>query len=524
MRRRLSVLCLCLACLLILPCVLSPPAAVAASTPITWTAQASGTDEWLESVTFADPTTGWVVGDAGTILHTGDAGQTWTQQTSGTSGDLYDVAFVSTAVGWVVGDDGVILHTTDGGATWEPQTSGTIWGLYGTEFTDQSNGWAVGNGMIVHTDDGGLVWAKQTLPALPPGVSWFVFRSVEFASPTVGWAAGWDGVIVHTDDGGSTWSVQDSGTTQDIEHVFFLDTDNGWAVGDAGTLVHTSDGGATWSPQSANTVNDLTSVWFIDATAGWVVGHSGTILRTADGGSTWTAQTGGGVHYLRGVTFVNATSGWAVGLSGTILHAAEAVRLTSSARPATVAYNGRVTVRGSLRDTFGTLLPGRALVLQRSLNKTTWANVKSVASSTGIYATTIRIVRKTFFRWRFAGDATYAAGVSSRCYATSRASLTAPVTPSVARSGVRYTCYGYLRPQHVSGWAPISVSFYRYVSGRWRLITTLSGSSHTNVAGATRYSLWFRITNMPGKWRVRAMHVDTDHARTYSAWRYFAAR
>ncbi|HEX9782627.1 MAG TPA: YCF48-related protein, partial [Opitutaceae bacterium] len=74
---------------------------------------------WLNSVTFAaDGRTGWIVGDQGTNLHTGDAGATWSPQVSDSSAGLESVTFAADArTGWAVGEGGTILHTTDAGTT-----------------------------------------------------------------------------------------------------------------------------------------------------------------------------------------------------------------------------------------------------------------------------------------------------------------------------------------------------------------------------------------------------------------------
>src|SRR5207249_1294373 len=79
----------------------------------------------LMGVAFVNATTGWTVGDAGTILTTTNAGSTWTFQTSGTRENLNDVAFASATRGWAVGTGGAVLSTTDAGATWTSQASGT---------------------------------------------------------------------------------------------------------------------------------------------------------------------------------------------------------------------------------------------------------------------------------------------------------------------------------------------------------------------------------------------------------------
>ena len=204
---------------------------------------------------------------------------------------------------------------------------------------------------------------------------------------------------------------------------------------------------------------------------------------------------------------------------------AKVARLIASAKPAVVAYNGTVTVTAELRDALGASLPGRTLVLQTSLDGTAWSDLRSVGSATGTYSTRASIVRKTYFRWSFAGDETYADAVSAKCSAISRAKLTPPAVPSVVRPGVKYVRFGYLWPQHESGRAPITVSFYRFRSGSWRSMGGFTSSRWDNVSGATRYGVVLKmLATHAGRWRVRAMHRDSDHAKTYSAWRYFVVR
>lgn len=94
---------------------------------------------------FADASTGWAVGEGGTVLHTADAGQTWESQPSGTTRTLRGVDFVDSRHGWAVGDTGTILRTDDGGRTWEREDGGTSEDLYRLDFVSLDRGWAVGN-------------------------------------------------------------------------------------------------------------------------------------------------------------------------------------------------------------------------------------------------------------------------------------------------------------------------------------------------------------------------------------------
>ena len=60
------------------------------------------------------------VGLSGDIYRTFD-GVTWVKQNSGTTVDLYGVSFVDSTTGWAVGDAGTILHTTNAGYSWVKQ-------------------------------------------------------------------------------------------------------------------------------------------------------------------------------------------------------------------------------------------------------------------------------------------------------------------------------------------------------------------------------------------------------------------
>ena len=57
---------------------------------------------------------------------------------------LSDVYFIDESTGWAVGENGTIVKTTDGGTNWTIQTSGTTYILMGVSFTDANTGTAVG--------------------------------------------------------------------------------------------------------------------------------------------------------------------------------------------------------------------------------------------------------------------------------------------------------------------------------------------------------------------------------------------
>jgi photosystem II stability/assembly factor-like uncharacterized protein len=118
------------------------------------------------------------------------------------------------------------------------------------------------------------------------------------------------------------WSAAISGTTNNLNGVYLVDSGVGFAVGDAGTILKTTDAGATWSPLTLGTTNALHEVYFFDATQGVVVGDQGLILRTTDGGTGWQGVASGVKDGLRAVSF-SGVSGIAAGDSQDILYSTD---------------------------------------------------------------------------------------------------------------------------------------------------------------------------------------------------------
>ena len=120
------------------------------------------------------------------------------------------------------------------------------------------------------------------------------------------------------------WAKQTSGTTKQLNAVFFVDELTGWAVGNDATVVHTVDGGDTWNPVGVPVGSDvdLMGVDFVDSQFGWVAGKGGAsgavILHTPDGGSTWSTQSipnlWGGSAGLSDVDLVDQSHGVVGGL------------------------------------------------------------------------------------------------------------------------------------------------------------------------------------------------------------------
>ncbi|MEX2091397.1 MAG: YCF48-related protein [Pirellulales bacterium] len=67
----------------------------------------------------------WVAGSPGTrVLHSSDGGHSWQPQATGQNAPLRAITFVDASSGFAVGDLGTILATGDGGRTWQVQRRG----------------------------------------------------------------------------------------------------------------------------------------------------------------------------------------------------------------------------------------------------------------------------------------------------------------------------------------------------------------------------------------------------------------
>jgi photosystem II stability/assembly factor-like uncharacterized protein len=274
-----------------------------------------------------DGRNGWAVGDAGTIVHTEDAGASWSRQTSNTSFNLRAVWFTSSNEGWAVGGNGTVLKTTNGGDLWSRLNNSLVntgETLNDIVFATPDTGWAVGtNGVILRTFDRGASWQ------LLNNTTSSSLTSVAFAGTRDGWAVGAGGTILGTHNRGLSWFiVQPSITIQNLASVARRSEPNGWAVGDQGVAPRTIQLPADttkWELDNAGAQFQLKGVFFASDQIGYAVGTNagqGAILRTDDSGITWDTQASHSNQTLNDVYFVDPLRGWAVGNLGMIVHTA----------------------------------------------------------------------------------------------------------------------------------------------------------------------------------------------------------
>ncbi|HEY5484355.1 MAG TPA: YCF48-related protein, partial [Propionibacteriaceae bacterium] len=103
---------------------------------------------------------------------------------------------------------------------------------------------------------------------------------------------------------------------------------------------------------------------------------------------------------------------------------------------------------------------------------------------------------------------------------SSKGTPSTPSAPATVSHGVAFTTFGYV-VRHTSGTSPVTLRFYRYVSGSYRYSKTVSAK----VSDFLTFSKYSDSTSVPysGKWRVRAAH-KVGSVNKYSGYRYFTSK
>jgi photosystem II stability/assembly factor-like uncharacterized protein len=256
---------------------------------ITWTQHALLDDSirW-NGLSILDYNSGWLCGEKGTIMHTGNGGISWEiQRENHPIERLSEIQFINLLEGFAAGMDTsyeniFIVKTTDGGLTWSTITESFDGYMQGMWFTDSSNGYIIahdinmGKAVILITRTGGESWEIVDLPLSSNEYG----TSIQFVSPEVGFISA-NNYILKTTDRAETWSkTYISGYIPNS--LWFTDSINGWCVGRTmynGFALRTTDGGANWNNVPLETDHELLDVFFTALENGWACGDGGTILK-----------------------------------------------------------------------------------------------------------------------------------------------------------------------------------------------------------------------------------------------------
>jgi len=114
------------------------------------------------------------------------------------------------------------------------------------------------------------------------------------------------------------WTPQNSGVTDDLFGIDFIDTLNGWCVGAYSYILHTTDGGQNWGIQHQSAgPSCIFAIDMVDADTGYAAGGYdwswGWIYKTTDGGNTWDGTQVLPEQGISDIFFIGTKRGWATG-------------------------------------------------------------------------------------------------------------------------------------------------------------------------------------------------------------------
>ena len=150
--------------------------------------------------------------------------------------------------GYAVGDFGTILATTDGGTSWTGLSSGTFTNLSIVQAIDGDSLFAGGGCVGRRSDDGGKTFKRVAFTPVESRCTQGL-ASAWFVSDALGYLVLGDGTVLRTDNNGETFSqriavpgTRATGGTLSVPELRFLDANVGFATTTDGKIYRTADG------------------------------------------------------------------------------------------------------------------------------------------------------------------------------------------------------------------------------------------------------------------------------------------
>src|SRR4051812_24365969 len=269
--------------------------AVRGAVPGTAAAQPDSATATPTDVYFTDTNTGFALArgsSGGVVYRTTDGGVNWVERASSSEG-LNGLDFPDPSIGYAVGSANTVLKTTNGGETWDAKSVPEA--VPSSELTSvrcattTSCLIATGSGdRVLRTGNGGN--GNNAFTAFSPAAQ--KIFAVSFSNGSNAVAVGENGTtVLSTNADSATPSfvpVADQPLTGPITRLRAVSASLVLGTGAGGKLARSTDGGRHWSTVQVPTSEDLRDAWFVDQKTGFVLDDGGRVQRTLDGGNGWT--------------------------------------------------------------------------------------------------------------------------------------------------------------------------------------------------------------------------------------------
>jgi len=245
---------------------------------VNWVQQVSGTANDLYCICFMETVGGPVmaVGENGTILRTTNNGVNWVNISSPTTNILRDISDYNFVA---VGDNGTILKSSNTGQNWVMLPSPVSTQLNATSAIFAN--YIVGNnGTVLKGFNLGTNWVTTSSGTTADLLAVPLFGNTDIT-------VGTGGIIWRSSDFGASWFGSSSNTTVTLRSVEYSvnNTSRIYICGDNGTIIKSTTSGSVFGFQTSGTSQNLNSIFFyLNDNTGYCCGNNGVILKTTNGG------------------------------------------------------------------------------------------------------------------------------------------------------------------------------------------------------------------------------------------------
>lgn len=140
-----------------------------------------------------------------------------------------------------------------------------------------------------------------------------VYNRIKFFDNNIGWVTGLNGIIYKTTNGGESWSLQNTGISEDIWQLKFIDERTLWLT-TVNSVYKSIDGGSSWATKLSNVeFSRFVAMDCFDENTVWVSGTAdGQIMYTSDSGANWQFQKVDTLGRIVSLSFLNKNEGFAL--------------------------------------------------------------------------------------------------------------------------------------------------------------------------------------------------------------------